>query len=143
MHRTTVIQTVTWFIAFAFICQYGCLWNYRYLRNKAQGFKLGERSACARAKCMRRNVVSALADIVATKLGIILHLLSFSFQVLFSQKWFAYDFEFFHAFLSNKKNKIYPKKNGGTPPSAPKSSFLGGQQACEPVNLQLGGSETD
>ena len=54
---------------------------------------------------MRMNVVRALADVVATKLGIILFLLS-SFHLLFSQKGFAYEFEFLHAFLSNKKNKI-------------------------------------
>ena len=65
---------------------------------------------CARTLCMRARV-----DIVATKLGT-LHLLpSFFlllfFHLLFSQKGFAYDFEFLHAFLSNKL------------------SFLGGQQA--------------
>ena len=37
----------------------------------------------------------------------------FSFHILFSQKGFAYDFEFLHAFLSNKKDKICPTKNGG------------------------------
>ena len=52
---------------------------------------------------MRTSVVRALVDVVATKLGIIL--LS-SMHVLFSQKGFTYDFEFLHAFLSNKKNKI-------------------------------------
>ena len=57
-----------------------------------------------RAECMRMNVVRALADVVATKLCIIL--LSFSFRLLFSQKEFAYDFEFLYAFLSNKRNKI-------------------------------------
>ena len=56
-----------------------------------------------RAECVRADVVCALADIVATKLGIILLL---SVQLLFSQKGFAYDFEFLHVFLSNKKNKI-------------------------------------
>ena len=61
-----------------------------------------------RAECVRMNVVRALVDVVATKLCIILSffLLSFSFRILFSQKGFAYDFEFLHAFLSNKKNKI-------------------------------------
>ena len=51
-----------------------------------------------------------------------------SFHFLFSQKGFAYDFEFLHAFLSNKKIRFSPKKMGGTLPSPPKSSFLGGQQ---------------
>ena len=37
-----------------------------------------------------------------TKLGIILST-SFSMHLLFSQKGFAYDFEFVHAFLSNQK----------------------------------------
>ena len=59
------------------------------------------------AKCMRTNFVCALADIVATKLGIIfIFILLSSFHFLFSQKGFAYDFEFLHAFLSNKKKKI-------------------------------------
>ena len=49
------------------------------------------------AKCVRTNIVHALADVVATKLGIIL--LSSSFHLLFSQKGFAYDFELLHAFL--------------------------------------------
>ena len=44
---------------------------------------------------MHTNVVRALADIVATKLGIII---SISFFILlpstYSQKGFAYDFEF-------------------------------------------------
>ena len=53
---------------------------------------------------MRTKVVCALADVVATKLGIILNS-SFSAQILFSQKGFAYDFEFVHAFLSNKQKK--------------------------------------
>ena len=43
----------------------------------------------------------------------------------------AYDFEFLHAFLNNKKNKIEPKI-GGIPPSPPKLSFLGGHKSCEP-----------
>ena len=51
-------------------------------------------------------------------------------DVLFPQKGFTYDFEFLHAFLSNRKNKIYHKQmGGGHPPLPPKSSFLGGQQA--------------
>ena len=43
------------------------------------------------------NVVRARADVVATKLGIILSffLLFLSFHILFSQKGFTYDFEFF------------------------------------------------
>ena len=55
---------------------------------------------------MHTNVVRALVDEVATKLGIILLFLSFSFSfhLLFSEKGFAYNFEFLHAFLSNKKN---------------------------------------
>ena len=41
-------------------------------------------------------------------------------DVLFSQKGFTYDFEFLHAFLSNRKNKIYHKQmGGGTPPFTP------------------------
>ena len=53
-----------------------------------------------RAECVRTSVVRALADIVAIKFGIII--LSFSsFHLLFSQKGFAYDFEFLHAFQSN------------------------------------------
>ena len=55
-----------------------------------------------RAEYMCTNVVRALAYIVATKLGIIL----LFFDLLFSQKGFAYNFEFLHAFLSKKKNKI-------------------------------------
>ena len=51
----------------------------------------------------------ARADIVATKLGIILLLFSFSFHLLFSQKGFAYDFDFLHAFLSNKKIRFSQK----------------------------------
>ena len=54
--------------------------------------------------CVQTNVVRALAEVVATKLGIIIIFLSFHF--VFSQKRFAYDFVFLHAFLSNKKNKI-------------------------------------
>ena len=49
---------------------------------------------------------------------------------------FAYDFEFLHAFLINKKNKIQPQKNGG-------GSSLHPQQACEPVKLLFGGAETE
>ena len=45
---------------------------------------------------MRTNIVRELADVVATKLGIIL---SSSMHILFSQKGFTYDFEFLHAFL--------------------------------------------
>ena len=41
----------------------------------------------------------ALEDVVANKLIILLS----SFHLLFSQKVFAYDFEFLHAFLNNKK----------------------------------------
>ena len=52
-------------------------------------------------------------------------LLSFSFHLLFSQKGFAYDFDILHAFLSSQK-----KIEGRTPPSPPKLSFLGEQQAC-------------
>ena len=66
---------------------------------------------------MRLNVVRALVDIVATKLGIILS--SSSFQLFFSEKGFAYDFEFLHVFLSNKKIKFRPKKWGGGPPFTP------------------------
>ena len=33
--------------------------------------------------------------------------------------------------------RFSPKTMGGEPPFTPKSSFLGGQQACEPVKLQL------
>ena len=46
------------------------------------------------------NVLRVPADVVATKLGIILLL---SFHLLFSQKGFAYDFEFLLAFISIKK----------------------------------------
>ena len=52
---------------------------------------------------MRTNVVRALADVVVAKLGIILLLFLSSFHLLLSQKGFAYDFEFVHAFFSNKK----------------------------------------
>ena len=65
-----------------------------------------------RAECVHTNVLRALAHIVATKLGIIL--LLFSFFLPSSQKGFAYDFEFLDAFLSNNKNKIWPKKMGET-----------------------------
>ena len=64
---------------------------------------------------MRMNVVCALADIVATKLGIILFISSF--RLLFSQNEFAYDFEFLHAFLRTKKIRFS------------QSSFLGEQHA--------------
>ena len=74
----------------------------------------------------------------------LLLLLSFflllSFHVLFSQKGFTYDFEFLQAFLSNKKYDLAQKKWGGDPTFTPKSSFLGGQKACEPF---LGGAETE
>ena len=83
----------------------------------------------------------ARADVVATKLGIILLLLPYfflSFHVLFSQKGFAYDLEFLHAFLSNKKIRFSPKM-GGTLPSPSRSSFLGSDMACEPVKLQFVG----
>ena len=58
---------------------------------------------------MRSHVVRARADVVATKLGII-------FSFFFFPITFGYDFEFLHAFLSIKKNKIYPPKNGEGPP---------------------------
>ena len=38
-------------------------------------------------------------------------------KLLFSQKGFAYDFEFLHAFLSNKKIRFSHTKNGGGGPS--------------------------
>ena len=60
--------------------RYGNIINLSYEMN----------SILVRAKCVRTSVVRALADVVATKLGIIL--LSFSFHTLFSQKGFAYDF---------------------------------------------------
>ena len=50
------------------------------------------------------SVVSVQSDVVATKLGIIFIFIS-SCHLLFSRKGFSYDFEFLHAFLSNKKNK--------------------------------------
>ena len=54
--------------------------------------------------------VRALADVMVTKLGIISLFFFFpsfySFHILFSQKEFAYNSEFLHVFLSNKKNKI-------------------------------------
>ena len=51
---------------------------------------------------MRTHIVRARADVVATKLGIILPSSFFlSFHILFSQKGFTYDFEFLHAFLGN------------------------------------------
>ena len=52
---------------------------------------------------MRTHVVRARADVVATKLGIILSsFFSFSMHVLYFQKGFANDLEFLHAFLSKK-----------------------------------------
>ena len=51
------------------------------------------------------NVVRARAEVVATKLGIILSFFFFQY-ILFSHNGFTYEFEFLHAFLSNKKNKI-------------------------------------
>ena len=69
----------------------------------------GYRNLLVRADCVLTNVVRVLVDVVFTKLGIILlsiFLRSFSFHILFSQKGFVYDFEFLHAFLINKKNKI-------------------------------------
>ena len=75
---------------------------------------------------MRTNVVRALADIVATKLGIIL---SFSsFHLLFSQKGFSYNFEV------TKKIRFIPPKMGGTLPSPLKWVA---SKACDPVKLQL------
>ena len=65
--------------------------------------KLGNILLSFGANVVRANVVRARADIAANKLGIIL---SSSMHLLFSQKGFASDFEFLHAFLSNKKNKI-------------------------------------
>ena len=44
-------------------------------------------------------------------------------DILFSQMGFAYDFEFLHAFLSNKINKIQPNKMGGTPLHPPNCHF--------------------
>ena len=76
------------------------------------------------AECVRTNVVRALVDIVATKLGIILLFLS-SFHLFFSQKGFAYDFEFLHAFLRNKTNKILPQNMGGAHPFTPKIAISG------------------
>ena len=87
-----------------------------------------KQSACARTLCVRTNVVRALADVVVTKLSIIL-LLSFLIHLLFSQKGFANDFEFLHAFQATK--------NWGDPPFTPQIVNLGGQQAFEPVKLQL------
>ena len=55
---------------------------------------------------------------MATKVGIIIFSLFFflfSFHVLFSQKRFAYDFEFLHTFLSNKKIRFSKKNQGGHP----------------------------
>ena len=52
---------------------------------------------------MRTHVVRARADVVATKLGILLlpsfFLLLLSFHVLFSQKGFTYEFEFLQTFI--------------------------------------------
>ena len=67
-----------------------------------------------RAECVRTNVVRSLADVVATKLAIIL---SSSIHLLFFQKGFAYDFEFCYAFLKvTKKIRFRHKKLGGGPP---------------------------
>ena len=87
------------------------------------------------------NVVCVLADVVATKLDIIL-LFSFSFfpSTYFSpRRGLPRIFEFLHAYLSNQKIEFSPKKIGGTPLSSPKSSFMGGQQACEPLRWLLSG----
>ena len=72
---------------------------------------------------MRTNFVFALADVAAAKIGIILFLSSF--QLLFSQKGFAYNFEFLHAFLSNKESKIQPKKWGLSPLHTPQIIISG------------------
>jgi len=103
------------------------------------------------------NGVYALADVVATKLGIILlfffllpstyffllcghgvhalwlsehlpsaHTYSFSFFLpsnLALFFFFAYDFEFVHAFLRNKKIRFSLKKMGGTPLHPPNCHF--------------------
>jgi len=61
------------------------------------------------------NVVRARADVVATKLGIIVPSSSF-LPCTFYQKGLTYDFEFVHAFLGNKKNKIEPKNHGWVDP---------------------------
>ena len=90
--------------------------------------KLTEQSSCSRTLCMRWRKQWPL------NLAFFFFLLSF--QLLFSQKVFAYDFEFLHSFLT-KKIRFSLNKNGGNLPSPPKSSFLGGQQACESVKLQL------
>ena len=54
------------------------------------------------------HIVRARADIVATKLGVILSFfLPSSMHILFSHNGFTYDFEFLHANnkkFSNKKN---------------------------------------
>ena len=61
---------------------------------------------------MSRNVVRALEDVVANKLIILLS----PFHLLFSQKVFAYNFEFLHAFLSYKKIRFSHTQDGGAPP---------------------------
>ena len=63
-----------------------------------------------RMECVRTHVVSARADVVDTKIGIIPSFFLFSFHVLFSQKGFAYDFEFLHTFLSNKNKYEWTRK---------------------------------
>ena len=81
---------------------------------------------------MRTNIVCALADVVATKLGIVL-LIFYSFFLSF-QKGFAYDFEFLHAFLSNKKIRFSPKKQEWDPSFTPQifiSGWTAGMGACK------------
>ena len=59
--------------------------------------------------CVCTNGFRAGVDVVATKVGIILSSSYFFFfflssmHLLFSQKGFTYEFEFLHAFLSNKE----------------------------------------
>ena len=70
-----------------------------------------------RAKCVCTNVVCELVDVMATKL-VIIFLLSFflssyfllllSFHLRFSQKGFAYDFEFLHAFVPKQSGVFAP-----------------------------------
>ena len=64
---------------------------------------------------MRTHVVRAMADVVATKLGIILS----SFNLLFSQKGFPYDFE------SLQKKEKLANKNGGDFPYSPQILISG------------------
>ena len=64
------------------------------------------------------DLVRALADVVATKLGFFL-LLFLSFHLLFSQKGFAYDFEFLHAFL-REAVKSHNRLNLGNHPNLPR-----------------------